>query len=216
MKNKINKAKKVAYKGAYEFYKFLFICLMLILVSAFVRAASPIDTAKESNSKAFDQLTISTEQIDKAILVLQEAKARADAAKIILSRSNQGLTAPKTVLENIFFTSYNPEVGQTDSTPCVAGGTQANICELSSKIRPIALSQDLVAWTGRGKIKAGTVVTLKSELDDPRCNGDFVVLDSMNVRYNWRGDIFMMERKDNISCHADVTVTDKIINYKSL
>jgi len=78
------------------------------------------------------------------------------------------------------------------------------------------LSQDLVSWTGRGKIKAGTVVTLKSELDDPRCNGDFVVLDSMNVRYNNRGDIFSMERKDNISCHADVTVTDKIINYKSL
>ena len=91
MKKQINKVKKVAYKGAYEFYKFLTILLLIAFVISAVKAASPIDTAKKSNSQAFDQLTINTEQIDKAIAALQEAKARADAAKIILSRSSQGL-----------------------------------------------------------------------------------------------------------------------------
>ena len=83
--------KKVAYKGAYEFYKWLTISLVLVFIVSAVRAAPPVDTVKESNSQAFDQLTINTQQIDKAIASLQEAKARADAAKIILSRSSQGL-----------------------------------------------------------------------------------------------------------------------------
>ena len=109
--------------------------------------------------------------------------------------------------KDIFFTTYNAESGQTDSTPCVAGGTGMNICERAwSGHRVIALSQDLVTWTGRGLVKPGQSVTLVSTdyPDDPRCNGEFEVWDSMNVRYTDRGDIFMEHRGNNTSCHANV------------
>lgn len=111
---------------------------------------------------------------------------------------------------NIYFTSYNPEVGQTDSTPCIAGGTGFNLCEMYGQgIRTIALSQELVKWAIAGKnppFGKGDRVILKSTdyPDDPRCNGEFIVADSMNIRFRNRGDIFFMERKDNLSCHADV------------
>lgn len=104
----------------------------------------------------------------------------------------------------IEFTSYNPVVGQTDSSPCI-GARMDNLCERDKNgERIIALSQDLVSWTGRGAIRAGDKVTLTSTdfPDDPRCNGEFVVLDTMNVRYTKRGDIFTPDRKDNISCKA--------------
>ncbi len=125
------------------------------------------------------------------------------------------------VLENILFTTYNPEVGQTDSTPCVAGGTGMNVCEMAdSGERPIALSQELVAWSTLGKIRkgldcgegcltfeAGDKIILESD-SDWRCNGTFTVSDTMNKRFRKRGDIFMSDRKDNTSCTANVyTVT---------
>ena len=122
------------------------------------------------------------------------------------------------VLKDILFTTYNPEVGQTDSTPCVAGGTSMNVCKMAeSGERPIALSQELVAWSTLGKIRkglncgkgcltfeAGDKIILESEDKDPRCNGEFTVSDTLNARFRNRGDIFMLDRKDNISCRADV------------
>jgi len=116
------------------------------------------------------------------------------------------------ILENIFFTSYNPEVGQTDSTPCVAGGTGLNVCEMfESGERPIALSQELISWSIYGDesdFHAGDIVYLESTdyPDDPRCNGEFVVADAMNARFNLRGDLFFPERSMNTSCHADVFI----------
>ena len=70
--------------------------------------------------------------------------------------------------------------------------------------RTIALSQDLIHWAGGRPFKKGDKVTLVSELDDERCNGEFVVADALNRRYRNRGDIFMLERKDNVSCYADI------------
>ena len=121
------------------------------------------------------------------------------------------------IMDNIFFTSYNPTVGQTDNTPCIAGGTGFNLCEMAKDgKRPIAFSQDLISWSLYGnnaKLKAGDVVILKSTNypDDHRCNGKFIVSDALNARYKKRGDIFFMDSKDNISCNADVYIK-KIYN----
>lgn len=108
----------------------------------------------------------------------------------------------------IYFTSYNPVSAQTDSSPCI-GARMDNLCERAKNgERIIALSQDLVAWTGRGAIRDETKVILHSTdfPDDPRCNGEFTVLDTMNVKYTKRGDIFMADRKNNISCNATISI----------
>lgn len=114
------------------------------------------------------------------------------------------------VLEDVFFTSYNPEAGQTDSTPCIAGGTGYNLCTMAeSGERPIAFSQELVQWSiwgENGIFEAGDTVKLVSTdfPDDPRCNGEFIVSDAMNARFEHRGDIFFQSRDQNTSCTADV------------
>lgn len=105
----------------------------------------------------------------------------------------------------MLITTYNPEPEQTDSTPCIAGGTGYNLCDMAREgKRTIALSQELLAWTGRGKLEAGTVITLVSENGDWRCNGEFILADALNARFTNRGDIFMMNPQDNTSCYATV------------
>jgi len=118
---------------------------------------------------------------------------------------------PKTPLYvNTYITSYNPEAGQTDSTPCVAGGTQMDLCDMAKQgLRPIALSQDHAKWSNYADsdaLEAGTNIWLESTdyPDDPRCNGLFIVADAMNARYTNRADLFFMNRSDNISCHANI------------
>lgn len=84
-------------------------------------------------------------------------------------------------------------------------------------IRTIALSQELTAWSELGKIRksmncgkgcltfeAGQKVKLESDDGDWRCNGEFIVADALNKRFRKRIDIFMMNRKDNTSCTANV------------
>lgn len=104
-------------------------------------------------------------------------------------------TQPVVKSSTIKATSYNPEQGQTDSTPCISGSGK-DICELAKQgIRTIALSRDLLR-----KYPYGTKITINSELDDSRCKGEFLVADTMNARYTNRADLFFMERKDNVSC----------------
>lgn len=111
---------------------------------------------------------------------------------------------------NIYFTAYNAEEGQTDSTPCIAGGTGYNVCEMYKKgQRVIALSQEMIQWSQigkRGNFKKGDRVILKSTTipNDWRCNGEFIVGDAMNIRWRNRGDIFMLDRADNLDCNADI------------
>lgn len=118
------------------------------------------------------------------------------------------------MLSNIAFTSYNPEAGQTDSTPCIAGGTGLNVCEMAHNgQRPVAMSQELIQWSIHGKngpFKAGDEIWLESTdyPDDVRCNGEFIVADAMNARFTKRGDIFFLNRSDNLSCHANVYLLD--------
>lgn len=106
---------------------------------------------------------------------------------------------------NVFFTSYNPEVGQTDASPCT-GASGQDQCALSyTGVRMIALSQDLVGRLGNKQFTYGDTAWLEQiDGDDPRCNGEFIVLDTMNKRYTNRGDLFMMTRATNTSCTANV------------
>lgn len=75
--------------------------------------------------------------------------------------------------------------------------------------RPIALSQELIAWSSYGSpddFKAGQEVWLVSTdyPDEPRCNGKFIVADAMNARYRNKGDLFFPTRDLNTSCTADI------------
>lgn len=101
----------------------------------------------------------------------------------------------------IFFTSYNPQVAQTDSTPCI-GASGKNICTANQ--RSIALSRDLVSHRGNTPFHYGDLVYMVSQDGDSRCNGYFRVEDTMNKRFRGRGDLFFMQRKDNTSCTAVV------------
>ncbi len=117
---------------------------------------------------------------------------------------------------NIYLTSYNPEVGQTDSTPCIAGGTGYNLCDMATEgQRTIALSQEMLAWSivaAEDSLEAGTVLKMVSKdeatKDDPRCNGEIILADAMNIRYRNRGDLFMMSRAENVSCTVDLYLTN--------
>ena len=120
-------------------------------------------------------------------------------------------TEKLTRIGEVKVTSYNAEVGQTDSTPCIAGGTGINVCERARNgDRVIALSQDLLAWSvkPKNKIKAfskNEKVYLKQiDGNDHRCNGWFSVVDAMNYRYNNRADLFFLKRSDNTSCRAEI------------
>ena len=103
---------------------------------------------------------------------------------------------PKTY--KILFTSYNPERGQTDDSPCIGAGL-TDVCQMYKRgLKPIALSQDLV---GRAKWKPftyGDKIMIVS--DNPQCDGEWEVQDTMNKRYKMRGDLFHISRKDNTSC----------------
>lgn len=133
-------------------------------------------------------------------------------------------TKPKTQVassvsngQTIFtVTSYNAEEGQTDSTPCIAGGTGYNICDMAKEgKRVLALSQEWIDWSisvdsRSDAFKKGDVVVMKTiegtaGHGDWRCNGEFIVGDAMNARYRDRADIFFLDRANNISCTATLT-----------
>ena len=119
----------------------------------------------------------------------------------------EALNASQDVLWKIppktFFTSYNPEVGQTDNSPCI-GASGVDQCKLAKTgVRMIALSQDMVGRAEWKEYHYGETVRLYS--DNEQCNGEFLVVDTMNKRYTNRGDIFCMDRSCNTSCWATIT-----------
>jgi hypothetical protein len=118
-------------------------------------------------------------------------------------------------------TSYNAEVWQTDSTPCIAWWTWVNICDAEKEWRRIiALSQELTAWSmiWRERVKMDcwrecitfqprenvrleqTQASIDEQWYNPRCNWTFEVSDAMNVRYRKRWDLFFSDRAMNTSC----------------
>jgi hypothetical protein len=73
----------------------------------------------------------------------------------------------------------------------------------------MALSQELLAWSLYGQddaLDAGQLLWLESTdyPVDPRCNGYIILADAMNARYTQRGDLFFINRDDNVSCTVDI------------
>lgn len=104
---------------------------------------------------------------------------------------------------SISVTPYNPEVGQTDSSPCV-GASGKDLCHLSKTERVAALSQDLVGRAAWKKFTYGDYVYIKGRVSG--CTGVFRVEDTMNKRFTNYGDIFLMNRSDNFGTCVAATV----------
>jgi hypothetical protein len=128
----------------------------------------------------------------------------------IAKKISTGLERKKLVREDIFFTSYNPVVGQTDNSPCIGASGKDQCYYAKQGLRMLALSQDLVGRNGDKPFVYGDTVYLlpKDELVDNRCRGEFMVVDTMNKRYINRGDLFFMDSKDNTSCYVDIYKLD--------
>ena len=128
----------------------------------------------------------------------------------------------------IKMTSYNAEIWQTDSTPCIAWWTWVNICDAEKEGRRIiALSQELTAWSQLWKARKSldcwyecmtfeareqvkltqTQASIDEQWYNPRCNWNFEVSDAMNVRYRKRWDLFFSDRAMNTSCDVIITKT---------
>jgi len=109
----------------------------------------------------------------------------------------------------IMATTYNPEVGQTDASPCI-GASLADQCDLARNhgARIMALSQDLVSRSSATPYHYHDKVLLKQ---DPReapnalCEGEYEVLDTMNARFTNRADIFLLDRSKNTRCNVSIT-----------
>ncbi len=137
--------------------------------------------------------------------------------KAPVTSQNAIIEANKPSVGNIKFTSYNPERGQTDGSPCI-GASGADLCRFirdeeyrfkligtREYIEPIALSQELVGRSSKKLFHYYDIVTMVSDNGDARCNKKAVVLDTMNARFRKRGDLFFPERKFNTGCTATVT-----------
>ena len=106
----------------------------------------------------------------------------------------------------LVLTSYNPEVYQTDDSPEIGAIGINLVYAVSQGIKPLALSQDLIYGSKghycreRDLCFAKYGDHIKIESDNPLCNGEYVVLDTMNKKFTLKGDIFRLNKQDNINC----------------
>jgi len=116
---------------------------------------------------------------------------------------------------NVKITTYNPEVGQTDGSPCI-GAIGKNVCQMySDGLNPIAVSRDLIysrnARAGycqtNCSLNWGDTVEIVSE--EPQCNIMGTVVDTMNRRFTNRLDIFKPTRNLNTSCVGNIYILNK-------
>lgn len=111
-------------------------------------------------------------------------------------------------------TSYNPEVAQNDSTPCIAAGGH-NICELAKQGKKIiAVSRDLRQhFLPKNGQYYKYPVQVFVESSNPSIQGCFQIFDTMNARFRKRIDLFFMNRKDNQGGTAQISnKTENCIN----
>lgn len=102
-------------------------------------------------------------------------------------------------------TTYNPEVAQNDADP------RTGAAGVAMREGMMALSRDLLAPTKahpewNGPIPYGTIVTLSAPGYDARCNASYEVQDTMNKRFQKKGDVFREERSGNFSCPSGTSV----------
>jgi len=87
-------------------------------------------------------------------------------------------------------THYSAEISQTDNSPCI-GASNQNLCDLHERgMRIIALSPDLVGRHAKPFRYGDKIWLTHSNIN---CSGEFVIMDTMNARYYYRGDIFSPE-----------------------
>lgn len=215
------------------FIGFFFLALFLG-ASASARPAA-LDLAEQKNSYFYEQMDQIKREMKHMNTVMKRIDEIANGVKEGAHEVNRYIRSEEIMMEEpemkesatepvlqipVNVTTYNAEVGQTDASPCKAGGTRLNICDLSDAgHRIIAVSQDLAKWSMIGKdygapFESGDVVELFSEdhPHDSRCNGEFVIADAMNIRFRKKIDLFMKERGENISCKGTIVFKGKNIN----
>lgn len=101
-------------------------------------------------------------------------------------------TAKKEEFVIDVLTVYNPESGQTDSTPLItADNSKIDLGKLKrGELRWLALSRDFLRG---GKLNYGDTIEIISE--DKDISGKWILRDTMNKRYKKRGDLLFANRK---------------------
>ena len=112
------------------------------------------------------------------------------------------IALPSSGIE-VFTTSYNAEIRQTDGSPCT-GASGRDLCQAAREgDRTIAVSRDLL-WFNGGPFRWHDKVKLASDV--PQCDGLVLsVEDTMAARFMNRADLFYLAREDNTSCRATLS-----------
>ena len=111
-------------------------------------------------------------------------------------------------------TTYNPEVGQTDSSPCKSS-LGIDICEQRRMgVNVIALSQDLLEGKGKFYCKENcfarygdTVRVTATDCDNSKpytYSKDYVILDTMHEDNFNSVDIFYLDTATDNKCHGTI------------
>lgn len=99
---------------------------------------------------------------------------------------------------NVVATSYNPQAGQTDNSPCKAAGGH-DICQIAREGgKVIAVSRDLRQYFLNKKgsyYQYPAQVYVESQTEG--VTGCYWIYDTMNARFTKRIDLFYMDKKDN-------------------
>ena len=165
--------------------KRLLLSLVLLSIVVAVQAKSP-------QSKV-DRILEAEKRLQESWKRLEEAQDDLHFAADVL-REEAGIY-------DIVVTSYNPEPGQTDASPCI-GAVGVDLCDYKGKA--IALSRDLVGGEGK-PFSYGDKIALESNC----ASGEFTVLDTMNARVSRRADVFHMRRDLNFGkCNGRVYKID--------
>lgn len=122
---------------------------------------------------------------------------RTEPAESTVNDAEKAVVAPLITVA-VDVTSYNPEVGQNDSTPCIgaSGQDQCQLARTGTKI--LALSQDLRAkFLPKNGKSYQYPVQVYLESNNPSIQGCYWVYDTMNARWRNRVDLFFMDRSQN-------------------
>ena len=105
------------------------------------------------------------------------------------------------IVDDVLATKYNPVEEQCDSTPLItADNSKIDLNKLSNhELRWIAISRDL-----RSRYNYGDTVVVIS--DNPLLDGEWVVRDTMNPRFNKRID-FLVPENDKYNFNSPINVT---------
>lgn len=137
----------------------------------------------------------------------------APASNCLLLINNKYKVSAELLYDNVWGTVYNAHVSQCDSTPFHTADGSFIVAHKASKLRWIAISQEMLNDTYRsklvnsksplfkGKIKYGDTVYIESN-NNPKLNGLWVVHDAK--RYNYRRSIDFLQTEGDNSLYKDI------------